>query len=113
MYAIFGVMNVKLGQVRAFEEATVRVAQCTVRDEPGVIQYHILADADIANRFYFFEIFRDLSAAEAHWETAHFKTWWTTTEDMLEGEPVRTSTMRPLFPSEKGLEKQAEGLLDW
>jgi autoinducer 2-degrading protein len=112
MYAIFGSINVKPEQVRAFREATTREAQGTVRDEPGVFQFHILTDADTPNRFYYFEIFRDEAAAEAHWETANFKTWWATVEAMLDGDVQRISTMRTMFPSDQGLEKQQAGLVD-
>ena len=47
------------------------------------------------------------------WETENFKTWWATVEGMLDGEIRRTSTMRPVFPSDQGLERQKVGLLDW
>lgn len=113
MYAIFGVMDVKPGHEQAFEETIAPVGQASVRDELGVVQYHILADVDISTRYYFFEIFRDLAAAEAHWETEHFKAWWAEAESMLEDEPQRTCTMRPVFPSAKGLETQMAGLLNW
>ena len=113
MYAIFGIINVKPEHVGAFTEVTIREARGTVRDEPGVFQFHILTDADTPTRFYFFEIFRDEAAAEAHWETENFKTWEATVEGMLDGEIRRTSTMRPVFPSDQGLEKQKSGLLDW
>jgi quinol monooxygenase YgiN len=113
IYATFGVMDVKPEHVRAFTEATIREARGTVRDEPGVVQFHILTDEDIPTRFYFFEIFRHEAAAEAHWETENFMTWLATVEEMLDGEIRRTSTMRPMFPSDHGLEKQKSGLLDW
>jgi (4S)-4-hydroxy-5-phosphonooxypentane-2,3-dione isomerase len=113
MYAIFGVINVKPEHVPAFTEVTIREARGTVRDEPGVFQFHILIDADTPTRFYFFEIFRDEAAAEAHWETENFKTWEAAVEGMLDGEIRRTSTMRPVFPSDQGLEQQKAGLLDW
>ena len=113
MYAIFGVINVKPEHVPAFTEVTIREARGPVRDEPGVFQFHILADADTPTRFYFFEIFRDEVAAEAHWETENFKTWRATVEGMLDGDIQRTSTMRPVFPSDQGLEQQKAGLLDW
>ena len=74
MHAIFGVIDVKPEHVRAFREATIREARGTVRDEPSVFQFHILTDADTSTRFYYFEIFRDAAAAEAHWETENFKT---------------------------------------
>jgi quinol monooxygenase YgiN len=104
MYAIFGVINVKPEHVRAFREATIREARDTVSDESGVFQFHILTDADTPNRFYYFEIFRDEAAAEAHWETENFKTWLATVEGLLDGEVQRISTMRTVFPSDQGLE---------
>jgi (4S)-4-hydroxy-5-phosphonooxypentane-2,3-dione isomerase len=113
MYAIFGVINVKPEHVRAFSAATIREAQGTVRDEPGVFQFHILSDAETPNRFYYFEIFRDEAAAMAHWQTENFRTWWATVEGMVEGERQRISTMRTIFPSDRGLAAQQAGLLDW
>jgi (4S)-4-hydroxy-5-phosphonooxypentane-2,3-dione isomerase len=113
MYAIFGVINVKPEHVRAFREATIHEARGTVRDEPGVFQFHILTEADTPNRFYYFEIFRDEEAAEAHGETENFKTWRATVEGVLDGKTQRISNMRTVFPSDQGLEKQKAGLLDW
>ena len=113
MYAIFGAITVKPEHVDAFREATIHEARGTVRDEPGVFQFHILIDADTPHRFYYFEIFRDEAAAEAHWSTENFRTWWATVEGMLVGGTQRISNMRTLFPSEQGLEKQKAGLLDW
>src|SRR5688572_10424271 len=113
MYAIFGAINVKPEHVDAFREATIHEARGTVGDEPGVFQFHILTDTDNPNRFYYFEIFRDEAAADAHWETENFKTWEATVAGMLDGEIQRTSTMRTLFPSDHGLEKQKAGLLVW
>ena len=113
MYAIFGVIEVKAEHERAFREATIREAQNTVRDEPGVFQFHILTDADRPSRYYFFEIFRNEVAAEEHWETENFRSWWVTVEGMLEGEVQRISTMQSVFPSDPGLEKQKSGLLAW
>ena len=113
MYAIFGAIDVKPEHVDAFTDATIHEARGTVRDEPGVFQFHILTDADTPNRFYYFEIFRDEAAAEAHWETENFQTWWATVEDMLDGGTQRISSMRTMFPSDQGLEKQKAGLVDW
>jgi quinol monooxygenase YgiN len=73
----------------------------------------MLTDADTPSCFYFFEIFRDAAAAEAHWETEHFKSWWATVEDMLDGDIQRICTMEPLFPSDHGLEQQEAGLVHW
>lgn len=113
MYAIYGVIDVKPEHIDAFTDATIREARGTVRDEPGVFQFHILTDADRPNRFHYFEIFRDEAAADAHWETDNFRSWWATVEGMLDGDVHRISTMRSLFPSDDGLEQQKAGLLNW
>jgi quinol monooxygenase YgiN len=113
MYAIFGAINVKPEHVPAFRESIIRVSQATVGDERSVFQFHILTDVDTPSRFYYFEIFRDEAAADEHWETENFKAWFATVEGMLDGDIQRTCTMETLFPSEKGLEKQKAGLLDW
>jgi quinol monooxygenase YgiN len=113
MYAIFGAINVKPEHVGAFREATIREARTTVKDEPGVFQFHILTDADTPNRFCYFEIFRDEEAAVAHGETENFKSWRATVEGMLDGQTQRISTMRTVFPSDQGLENQKAALSDW
>ena len=113
MYSIFVIVNVKPEHREAFIEASELAAQGTVRAEPGVFQFHMLVDETNPNRFYFFEIFRDEQNLEAHWETENFKTWWGTVEEMLDGEPERVSTMRTVFPSSGGLEKQKPGLENW
>jgi quinol monooxygenase YgiN len=113
MYAIFGAITVKPEHLGAFTEATIQEARGTVRDEPGVYQFHILTDAGTPNRFYYFEIFRDEAAAEAHWQTENFKTWWAAVEGMLDGDTQRISTMQTVFPSDRGLEQQKTGLLHW
>lgn len=113
MFAIFGVINVKPEHLDAFTEATIQAARAAVADEPGVFQFHILADADVLTRFYYFEVFRDEAATAAHVETKHYKTWRATVADMLDGPTQRISNMRPVFPSESGLEMQKAGLVDW
>jgi quinol monooxygenase YgiN len=72
VYAIFGAINVKREHVVGFREATIHEARGTVRDEPGVFQFHILTDADTPNRFYYFEIFRDEAAGAARHSCSPF-----------------------------------------
>jgi quinol monooxygenase YgiN len=111
--AFFGITNVKPEYVKAFTDATISEARVTVSGEPGVFQFHILADKDNPDRFYYFEIFRDEDAAKTHWETENFKTWWSTVESMLDGEMQKVSTMQTVFPSDEELEIQKAAILNW
>ena len=113
MFAIFVKIEVKLEHVKEFTEAAMIEAQGTVSGEPGVFQFHMLVHEKRPEVFYFFEIFRDAAAWETHRETENFKAWRAKVEPMLAKTPERISSMRTVFPSEAGLEKQKAGLLDW
>ena len=113
MYSVFVIINVKPEYREAFVEASRTEAQGTVGGEAGVFQFHMLVDETNPNRFYFFEIYRDEQALEAHKETDVFRAWWDTVEKMFDGELERVSTMRTVFPSVEGLKKQKSGLANW
>ena len=113
MYSILVAINVKPEHREPFIEASVAEAKGVIESEPGVFQWHMLVDESNPNRFYFFEIFRDEESAKEHWETEDFKTWRETVEPMFDGDTERISTMRTIFPSINGLEKQKPGLVNW
>jgi autoinducer 2-degrading protein len=113
MYTILVAINVKPEYRDPFIKASTAEAQGSVRGEPELFQFQLLVDESNPNRFYFYEIFRDETAAETHWETGVFKTWWNTVEEMLDGGTERICTMGTIFPSVSGLEKQKPGLMNW
>jgi quinol monooxygenase YgiN len=113
MYSIFVAINVKPEHRDSFIEASTLEAQGAIRGEPGLFQFQMLVDETNLNRFYFYEIFKDEEAANNHWETEVFKTWWNTVEEMFDGEPETICTMRSISPSVNGLEKQKAGLMNW
>lgn len=113
MHAIMVAINIKPEHRESFLEASVIEAKGVVEGEAGVFQFQMLGDNENPNRFYFFEIFRDETAAKKHWETEVFKTWWKTVEPMIEGEIEDISTMHTIFPSVDGLIKQKPGLVNW
>ncbi len=112
MFGIFVTIEIKPEHIEEFIEATVIEARGTVSGEPDVLQFHMSIDEDRPSVFYFFEIFRDVVAWNAHRETENFKVWREKVEHMFAKSPERIS-MRTVFPSEAGLEKQKAGLIDW
>jgi quinol monooxygenase YgiN len=113
MYSIFVAINVKSEHRESFIEASITEAQGAISGEPGLFQFQMLVDDSNPNRFYFYEIFKDEKAAENHWETDVFKTWWNAVEGMFDGKPETICAMRTIFPSNSGLEKQKPGLMNW
>lgn len=113
MYSIFVAINVKPEHRDSFIKESKAEARGAISGEPGLFQFQMLVNGTNPNRFYWFEIFRDVKAAEEHWETEVFKKWWHTVEDMIEGEIETICKMRTIFPSISGLEKQKPGLMNW
>ena len=113
MFSILVAINIKPEQRNAFIEASTTEAQGSVKGEPELFQFQMLVDDTNPNRFYFFEIFKNEDAFNFHLKTEVFKTWWNTVEEMFDGEPERTCTMRTIFPSVSGLKKQKPGLMHW
>ena len=112
MYAIFVTINIKPGYAKEFTQASFGDSQGSVRDEPGCFRFDILSDPENLNRFYLYEVYRDAAAFEAHRETPHFKKWFSTVEEMFDGEFERID-MNTKFPSDEGWEQQKPALLNW
>lgn len=113
MLGTFFAINVKPDFRNAFFEASIFEAQSTISEEEGVFQFHLLEDAMNTNRFYFYQVFQDDAALQAHKETKVFKDWLNAVSPMLEGEIEVIAEMRSLFPSAKGFKAQKNGLLQW
>lgn len=113
MHGNFFAINVRPECRQAFLEASIFEAQCVVSEEPGVFQFQVMVDAANPNRFYFYEVFKDEAAVQAHRDTSAFKDWWNTIQPMLESEMEIIASMRSVFPSAKGFEVQKPGLLQW
>jgi len=44
-------------------------------DEPGCMRFNVLQDGQDQNVYYFYEVYRDEAALEAHRATPHFARW--------------------------------------
>jgi len=67
------------------------------RDEPGCARFNVLQDAKEANTFYFYEVYRDEAALEAHRAAPHYAVW-RAAADTLDG-PTEAVRCETVFPS--------------
>ena len=89
MYAIFVTIKVKPGFAEQFKVASLGDAQGSVRDEPGCLRFDVIQDRDDPHRFYYYEVYRDEAALEAHRQTPHFKQYAEKTQPWLAAPPER------------------------
>jgi autoinducer 2-degrading protein len=99
MLAIWVKVRIKPEGRQRFLQAIEVDALGSERDEPGCLRFNVLQDAQDANVYYFYEIYKDEAALEAHRAAPHYAVW-RAVADTLAGpaEPVR---VQPVFPAER------------
>ena len=96
MLAMWVKVRIKPGQRQRFLEAIEVDALGSERDEPGCLRFNVLQDERDENVYYFFEVYKDQAALEAHRNMAHYAAW-RGAADTLDGptEPTRCQTVLP------------------
>ncbi|HUC85352.1 MAG TPA: putative quinol monooxygenase [Candidatus Acidoferrales bacterium] len=75
-------IHVKTECIDAFKAATLVNARASLQ-EPGVLRFDVLQQADEPSKFVLVEVYRDAMAATAHKETPHYAAWRDTAPPML------------------------------
>jgi len=76
-------------QLEAYKAALKEQIEAAVRLEPGVLALYSVAEKENPARVFVFEIYADVDAYKAHLETAHFKKYKATTQDMVKSLKLR------------------------
>jgi quinol monooxygenase YgiN len=93
-------IQVKPEHVAEFLEVVRYDAEHSEKDEPGCLRFDVIQDRADANRFYFYEVYKDDAALAVHRETPHFKFYAEKTQPWLAGTPERRFG-KNLIPSDK------------
>jgi quinol monooxygenase YgiN len=67
------------------------------RDEAGCMRFNVLQDEKDENIFYFYEVYKDQAALDAHRATPHYAKW-REAADTLDG-PSEPTRCKPVFPA--------------
>jgi quinol monooxygenase YgiN len=97
MLAIWVRARIKPAERQRFLQAIEVDALGSERDEPGCHRFNVLQDAKDENVYYFYEVYADEAALEAHRKTPHYAVWQKVA-DTLDG-PTEAIRCRPVFPS--------------
>ena len=97
MLAMWVKVRVKPELRQRFLDAIEVDALGSERDEPGCLRFNVLQDAGDANVYYFFEVYQDEAAVDAHRTTPHYAVW-RAAADTLDG-PVELTRCQTVFPA--------------
>jgi (4S)-4-hydroxy-5-phosphonooxypentane-2,3-dione isomerase len=100
MLAMWVKVRVKPDARERFLKAIEVDALGSERDEPGCMRFNVLQDAQEQNVYYFYEVYRDEAALEAHRAAPHYAVW-RAAADTLDGSPQATRC-QPVFPAAPG-----------
>ena len=73
-------------------------AVASERDEPGCVRFNVLQDDADENVYYFYEVYRDEAAVEAHRAAPHYAVW-KAVADTLDGPTERIELARYSRPT--------------
>jgi autoinducer 2-degrading protein len=97
MLAIWVKVRIKPELRKRFLEAIEVDALRSERDEPGCLRFNVLQDERDENVYYFFEVYNDQAALEAHRAMPHYAVW-RSAADTLEG-PIEATRCKTVFPA--------------
>jgi (4S)-4-hydroxy-5-phosphonooxypentane-2,3-dione isomerase len=97
MFALVVSLRVKPELRDQFLAAAEDDSTCSVRDEPGCHRFDVLQDNADPNHFYFYEVYDDEAAFEAHGRTPHLARWREASQRVL-AEPSDARRCTILYP---------------
>jgi autoinducer 2-degrading protein len=99
MIALVVQVKVKPEMREKFLAAALDDSTCSVRDEAGCLRFDVLQDNGDANKFFFYEVYRDEAAVEAHRAAPHYARWRAAAAEVL-AEPTSASRCTTVFPKD-------------
>jgi quinol monooxygenase YgiN len=96
VYALFVTIRIKPEYRDRYIEEALGDARGSVGDEPGCLRFDVLVDNTDPNTIYFYEIYVDEAAFQAHTKTPHMLKWRDAVQGWAETSAVRATTIYPL-----------------
>ncbi|HTY78047.1 MAG TPA: putative quinol monooxygenase [Candidatus Bathyarchaeia archaeon] len=99
MLALWVKVRIKPDKRERFLKAIEVDALGSEGDEPGCLRFNVLQDAKDPNVYYFYEVYKDEAALEAHRTMPHYEVW-RGVADVLDG-PTERVQCTSVFPKER------------
>jgi quinol monooxygenase YgiN len=82
-YVQLAEIEIDPAQLESYQAAVKEHIETAIRLEPGDLVLYAVSEKDNPVHVRVFEIYRDIDAYKAHLESAHFKKYKATTENMV------------------------------
>jgi (4S)-4-hydroxy-5-phosphonooxypentane-2,3-dione isomerase len=106
VYVLFVSLEVKPERLEEYLKTTINLdGKGSVGDEPGCYRFDVLQDNTDPNKVYFYEVYKDRAAFEAHTKAPHYLKWAETVKGWTTGEATVVFASSH-FPSDGDWQKQ-------
>lgn len=85
--------------VEAFKQAAIENASNSVK-EAGIARFDVIQQIDDPTKFILIEVYKTAHAQVVHKETAHYRRWRDTVEEMM-AEPRQGIKYSNIFPADE------------
>lgn len=85
-------VHIKPSRIDEFLKIIRHDAILSERDEPGCLRFDVLRDSQDPLKFYFYEVYKDEAARQAHQKMPHYAEWSRFKENGFDREMVRHAT---------------------
>ena len=80
-----------------FIAETLLNAKGSTENEPGVVRWDVFADIDNPNKFFLYEVYKNIASENDHMNTAHYHRWKKATKNWF-AKPYQVSVCNSVFP---------------
>lgn len=100
MISLIVKLRIKPEQRETFLKAVEVDALGSERDEPGCLRFNVLQTEEDENVYYFYELYKDEAALEAHRAAPHYAVWREAAAVALDG-PAEVTRATTVFPADR------------
>jgi len=102
MYALIVSVHVKPERHDEFLRAIEEDSRGSREDEPGCLRFDVLHDKNDPHHFFFYEVYRDEAAIEAHRAAPHYQVWAAAVQAGVLSRPAEVTHCTTTFPRDEG-----------
>src|SRR5438132_12840566 len=107
MLAIWVKVRVKPELRQRFLEAIEADALASERDEAGCLRFNVLQDGRDENVYYFYEVYDNQAALDAHRTMPHYAVWRAAADTLAR--PAAAPACQTVFPPPRATRTKAPG----
>ena len=100
MFALVVSLRIRSERREHFLRAAEENAAASVRDEPGCFRFDVVEDQADPLHFFYYELYRDEAAFDAHKRTPHYARWRAAAAECVAEGGQQNTRCRVLFPAE-------------